>query len=147
MRLSALHFVFPAFSLLCVPFRSAGEAALKTSFIRSGRRLPVCRCDSLSHLGLRCGFKATAWAPFYPHSTRDDTIRRESHRAVIDAMYVDVTFFSDRHLKTAKLLSPLATAPPFRNGYGTRGKECLAAELVNRFPGIQPSFLLRVLRC
>ncbi len=68
-----------------IPFRSAGEAAVKTPHSLTGRRLPVCRCDSLPHLGLRCGFKATAWAPFYPHSTRDDTIQRESHRAVIDA--------------------------------------------------------------
>ena len=49
-------------------------------------RLPVCRCDTLPHLGLRCGFQATAWARLSPRNTRGDTIQRRSHRACIDAM-------------------------------------------------------------
>ena len=85
MRPSALLNACLTFSIPGIPFRSAGEQPGKALHMRTSRRLPVCRCDSLPHLGLRCGFKATAWAPFYPHSTRDDTIRRESHRAVIDA--------------------------------------------------------------
>jgi hypothetical protein len=85
LRMPALLCPCPAFSLPGIPFRSAREAAIKSIANQSSRRLPVCRCDSLSHLGLRCGFKATAWAPYFPHSTRDDTIQRESHRAVTDA--------------------------------------------------------------
>ena len=85
MRPSALLYASLTFSVSGSPFLSAGETAMKSIAYANCRRLPVCRCDSLSHLGLRCGFEATAWAPFYPHSTRDDTIQRESHRAVIDA--------------------------------------------------------------
>lgn len=86
MQLPARLCVSPARMPPGVPFCYAGLQPGKHSRGKESRRFPVCRCDSLPHLGLRCGFKATAWALFFPRSTRGDTVRRESHRAVIDAM-------------------------------------------------------------
>ena len=64
-----------------VPFRSAGAAAAHVCFRWFRHRFPACRCDSLSHLGLRCGFEATAWAQFVPRSTRDGTVRKGKSRS------------------------------------------------------------------
>lgn len=85
MRLSALFALSRSVCLLSVPFRSAQAATMKAFTYAIHPPFACLSLRSIAPPRTALRFQATAWAQFFPHSTRGDTIRRESHRALIDA--------------------------------------------------------------